>query len=330
MPELSRRAPRPMVLFTVSGDARLGLGHVRRSRTVADLLPDALTPRFHAAQAAARRSLKAAGARLVSSLNVLSSAPAVVVFDRPREQSSELDAIRARWPRVPILAMDYFRRSGPTPDAVVNLYDHSGLRPSRGWLTGTSYAIIRPAFRRLRRRTAPRGVRRILLAFGSSDPKAHTLRVLKLLDRRATRRLTIDILTGALFPWRRRLEAAVASSRHDCRVHPARPEPAPLMARADLAFSGGGTTSLELCCLGVPTVVVPQTPEERRFAAFRARSGALLTLPDSARAAARMVESLLAEDASPILSRLHRLGKTSVDGRGAERIASLIAAMARV
>jgi spore coat polysaccharide biosynthesis predicted glycosyltransferase SpsG len=102
-----------------------------------------------------------------------------------------------------------------------------------------------------------------------------------------------------------------------------------VFAAADLAFSGGGTTALELCCLGVPTVVVPQTPAERRHAASLEARGALLVLPRSNLAARRLFGDLLGESAAPRFKALHAGGRRTVDGKGATRVIRILADAAR-
>lgn len=308
MPALTR----PWVLFSVSGNAKVGLGHVMRSRALAEELPEGLEARFHAREEESRKILGPKAGRSLEAL--LRKGPAALVFDRPRAQSFELAPVRRRHPHLPILALDYFGRDA---DAAANLHDHAHPRAAVH-VQGTQLAIVRPAFRKLARPSPPKSVKRVLLAFGGADPNGHTMKALAFLDRRAP--LKVDILTGPLFKWQAELDAAVQRSRNHCIHHGTIDEPAALMAKADLAFSGGGTTSLELCCLGVPTVVMPQTREEKAFAS--ARKGAIELF--STKRTPRLFNDAAA------LAKLHHGGKASVDGLGAQRLAGMIAALAGV
>lgn len=298
----------PWALFTVSGSRRLGLGHVYRSITLARALKG-LSPRFHAAEPEARRLLKSQGFSSGESLAaLLRLGPAVIVFDRPMSQWRDLGAVRRLAPGMPVLALDYFREK-PAPEEAVNLLDI----PRGRWRTGLKYAILRPALRPARK--APAAVRRVLVTFGSSDPGKRTFAALKLLARSLPAGARVDVLTGPLFPWGKELKAL--RSPLEVRVHQATTKPEVLMRRADFAFSGGGTTSLELCRLGVPTAVLPQTAIERRFAA------SLPVLLEPTPAALRRALSPSA------LARRSHAGRRAVDGLGARRVAKLVEGLAR-
>jgi RimJ/RimL family protein N-acetyltransferase len=98
-------------------------------------------------------------------------------------------------------------------------------------------------------------------------------------------------------------------------------EMARLMRDADLSIGAGGTTSWERCCLGLPSIALILAENQRASATALTEAGAVIA-----------VEQV--EDVGPVLRKLleqpDRLSQMSAaafaitDGRGAERVASVI------
>ncbi len=107
----------------------------------------------------------------------------------------------------------------------------------------------------------------------------------------------------------------------------------PWLARVDVAIVGGGVSLYEAVAAGLPTVAVPvvpaQAPTIRAFASRRltldagGRRGAVTTV---ARRVADLVDAAVADHAWR--RRVHREGPRLVDGRGAQRVARAILAVA--
>jgi RimJ/RimL family protein N-acetyltransferase len=103
---------------------------------------------------------------------------------------------------------------------------------------------------------------------------------------------------------------------------------AELMAAADLAIGAGGVTTWERCCLGLPAIAWPVAANQRRQLDEAAEHG-LLFAPATAPVTCEAVAGWLATlAASPALRRAYsRAGRALVDGRGADRVARLLAAL---
>ena len=100
-------------------------------------------------------------------------------------------------------------------------------------------------------------------------------------------------------------------------LHSGVTEVASLMAGCDLAVSGGGTTLMELCAVGVPSVTHPGSSWEEGYIARMNQAADIPVAHDVAQAVCAL-ESLSDTQARRRLSEAER-GLT--DGRGAERIA---------
>jgi UDP-2,4-diacetamido-2,4,6-trideoxy-beta-L-altropyranose hydrolase len=185
-------------------------------------------------------------------------------------------------------------------------------------LAGRRYALLRPMFAKARRalsRRFGRDDRRVLVTLGGGDQSARLARLLRALP--PGRPLAVRVL--ARRPARRgaagvAVETVVGSfavARH--------------FAWADVALTAAGSTTWEMCCLGLPMVVLPIAPNQRDVAAalVKHRVGVAAAAADGARAW-RQVLALL--DDPRRRRAMSRAGRGLIDGRGAGRAADAILA----
>jgi spore coat polysaccharide biosynthesis predicted glycosyltransferase SpsG len=101
------------------------------------------------------------------------------------------------------------------------------------------------------------------------------------------------------------------------------------LARADVAVLGGGVSLYEACALGVPVVGVPVVRAQEPTVAAFAQKRASLGVPEVGTSPAVIAEraARLLRDAG-LRRRISRKARHVVDGRGAARVAGVIAAMA--
>ena len=184
--------------------------------------------------------------------------------------------------------------------------------PGASLLSGPRYALLRPEYAAHRGTTRSRAgeVTRVFVFFGGSDLQDMTGLTVEALSRVALRHLGVDVVVGANYAHRNKLERLIGQ-RPGATVHPPRAHLADLMAGADLAIGAGGVTTWERMCLGLPALVVTVAENQRPA------SEALHRRELSAWSAMRTVS------ASPTLSRrswMHRASRafaTAVEpGRG--------------
>ena len=293
------------VAFDTAGGRTTGIGHVVRALALAEQV----------------RKL-GAGVTFTSPLTVPLTGklarfprtrrhPDVVVVDRPDTSAALLRERRQRWPGAGLVALDYYGDAVDGLAAVINLNDgrrRRVRRSPRALYHGLQYATLRPSFRarrRERRRIRARA-QLVLVGFGGTDPHGWT--------PAATRALMALLPEGVAIQTMQRVA-----------------DPAPLLARCDLAVIGGGTMMMEAACLGLPAIVIPRTPEERVFARQFERGGAILLIRTGPRfpavALQRAVKRLL--DDRTARRDMSRAGRALIDGRGLDRVARLILEAAR-
>lgn len=190
-------------------------------------------------------------------------------------------------------------------------------------LLGPEYAILQPEYRMLRSLLPPRAgiVTRLLVSFGGSDVENDTLRVLHALSSVNLDHLAVDVVAGQNHPGLSSLQEWV-SARKGAALHCGLPSLAGLMARADLAVGGGGSTTWERACLGLPSIVVTQAENQEAFSRALAAEGYQVLLGanrDVSVSDWRVALTDLVGDRDRLALLSQRCGSLT-DGLGAERV----------
>lgn len=214
--------------------------------------------------------------------------------------------------------------------------DYAGLVPeSCRVLTGSDYALLRPAFAAARssslaRRQAGVGLRRLLVSLGATDPENHSRDVLNGIAESGLR-LAVDVVLGAGARHLDDIRALCADLPQPAELHVDTTDMPGLMARADLAIGAAGTSTWERCCLGLPSLLVVIAENQRRSAEAVSAAGAAEQL-DGPRAglAERTATALQRLAAAPAaLQQMSARAAAICDGRGGERIGLALTAPGR-
>jgi UDP-2,4-diacetamido-2,4,6-trideoxy-beta-L-altropyranose hydrolase len=204
---------------------------------------------------------------------------------------------------------------------------YDGLVPaSCGRMIGPRFALLQPAYAERHAGMAPRTgpVRRILVSFGGGDVAAITAKalagVIPLLDGS----FSIDVVINGALPSAETIRALVAGES-GVVLHESPPGLAPLIAAADLAIGAAGSTALERCCLGLPSIVVTLAANQRPGAEEMHRLGLVEWLGDegevdSGQIGAAVAAALRAGDVSERSRRCLEL----LDGRGTATVAGFL------
>ena len=159
------------------------------------------------------------------------------------------------------------------------------------------------------------------MTLGGGDHENHTLKVIQALQKIDIHGLEATVVIGASNPHARVLEAAARQSRVPIRlIQNARNMPE-LMAWADVAVSGGGSTVWELAFMGVPTVLFMLADNQSKVAEALHRVGAVVSLEQADGIdLPELVEKLEAFlKGSERLQMVQRM-RTLVDGQGVSRV----------
>ena len=210
----------------------------------------------------------------------------------------------------------------PNVQANRNLY--SNRNPSTQLLLGPRYAMLRREFRPWRnwQREIPAVGRKILVTMGGSDPDNLTAKVIEAIRKLSS--LETVILVGGSNPHLRSLEALI---EHEWMrlITDAACVP-DLMAWADVAVTGAGTTFWEMCFLGLPGILLVLAENQEGIAAAGGEMGIAWNLGRGADVTASTIAEKLRQLLSSSETRKSQSekGRDLVDGRGAERVVAFL------
>jgi len=323
----------PTILISTFGSKKSGLGHVSRDAELAKLLQPEARIFFHT-----RSNEKICGlimARVQARIfrgsladAIKKSAANLLIVDRPYDigRVEELCGVD----NLKIIAFDYFYYDDGRIDIAINLLNHYIDRAKKIKIkkiySGLKYAIIRSDVLRLRSRQGitSKSVRRVFICFGGADPNNNTLQALRLLGHLKVKRAKFDVVIGPVFRHISKIkEAGSRLFKKRITLYKNPLNFASLMARADVVICGGGVTLMEALCLGKPTTVMPQK-NEINFILKKGISKAVLLLPQelSDEEKYKRMGDLLVN--SRYRSKLVKISKKLIDGKGKERIKGII------
>src|SRR4029077_16311324 len=135
-------------------------------------------------------------------------------------------------------------------------------------LLGARYCLLRREFSAWRewQREFPSIAGKILVTVGGSDPENMTLLIVRALRRAAGPDLEAVIVVGGGNPHLAAVQRGVCDSQLKLRVVTNVANMPELMAWADLAVSGAGSTCWEMCWLGLPALLICVAPNQESSA----------------------------------------------------------------
>ncbi len=342
----------PLFIFRTDASPAIGLGHLSRCLTLAQALGEQ-----GAATAVAMREPSPAGAAKVEAAGS-ELLPLSGEMDLARDLAATLELVRRRGAAGVVLdgyQFDQAYLDGLAAGACTlffdelmafdfqtalvlnqNLYaraEEYRCSAKTRLLLGAQYAVLRREFVEARpagaREQAPRA-RRLLVNFGGSDPTDLTSRALTGLAA-ARGEYEIKVVLGGANPHAQKVRAAAAGLPHQVEILTDISNMAQVMNWAELALSASGTTTLEMCCLGLPAVLVIQVENQRRIGEEMGRRGLALQLGWWEEVSGEMMAAGVDELAADMARReaFSRAGLKAVDGQGAARVAKALLAAAR-
>jgi len=191
-------------------------------------------------------------------------------------------------------------------------------------LLGTRFALLRSEFHRWRDapRHCPEVARKILVTLGGSDAENTTLKIIEALEQIWTPDLEIRIVVGPLNPHLAELQSRLNCVSSPLRLEAVATDIASVMAWADLAVAGGGTTSWEIAFMKLPALILTRGENESEVARALDEFGTARCLGspgdlDRDQLAEAIVRLIHDQGARQQMSER---GRVVVDGRGAKRV----------
>lgn len=230
-----------------------------------------------------------------------------------------------------VLAIDDIGRAWSNVDLLLDsaleanvLY--SSMSASTGGLLGPSYVPLNPAYKTSSGSCEGNDERRVLTVFfGGADSPNATGSTLKALSSRIRDDLLVRVVVGELNANKNSLKAEFSSPNFDfCEPADSLYE---YLQTSDAFIGGGGTTTWERLCLGVPSATISIAENQIKMSEELARAGCLIYLGATSQvsedAVRSSVDRLLDDQEFRDDVALH--GRLLVDGYGSSRICEAMA-----
>ena len=198
------------------------------------------------------------------------------------------------------------------------------VNPAARSLFGPRYALLRDEFLQARKTQPPLAQRRSLfIGFGGADADNLTLRSVRAAAALCAAGTPCDVVVGASYPHLDSLRQALAAPAHAAtRLHVATDQVARCMGQARMAVCGGGVSTWERMCMGLPSLVMAAADNQVEALRHLQDQGwiRLLGRADDVSDAALAHEIQAFWQASEALTRMAGEGVAVVDGLGASRV----------
>jgi len=191
-------------------------------------------------------------------------------------------------------------------------------------LLGTKYVLLRREFLKYRgfKRQIPEKAKKILVTLGGADPDNVTLKVIKALNLINDPDLEVKIVVGPSNPHIESLKKEIFRSPFSVLLSPPVSNMADLMAWADVAISGGGSTSWELAFMGVPSLIIILADNQDQIAKSLDANKIAINLGWSVcTVPIELAQALIKVlKATSMRTQISQYGQNLIDGRGCERL----------
>lgn len=259
---------RKKIVFTVVGYAAVGLGHAFRTIMLAhELVQYDLLFICEEKSGLAIEYISSNNYQVVVSENgklaetVLSENPDLVINDILDTSLAYMTELSRN--KMKIINFEDMGSGYGVADLVVNaLYPHQ--MPQENILIGPQYFCLRDEFLFLGSHESKQRVENVLITFGGVDEGNITKKTFQeIASTCQKKRVSIEIVLGPGYPYLNELESTISNFPElSCALFSHTKKISEHMKRADVAFTSGGRTVLELAALKIPTIVICQNERE--------------------------------------------------------------------
>jgi len=261
---------RRRIVFRVIGDKTVGMGHIFRSLALAHEITDHEI-RFVCDTESEVAASKLAGYDYWLGIYpkediedaILRLQPDIVINDMLNTEASYIRRLKKNDVRV--VNFEDLGSGAAEADLTINeLYDDK-IIPGDNILWGCKWFFVRDEFTDARPRRFQSRVKRLLIAFGGTDPSDYTRLVLQdILKYCANSAIDIDVITGEGYGHIQELEALVSvTEKPSIRYTHATGVMSHLMEQADIAICSNGRTVYELAHMNIPAIVLSHNEREK-------------------------------------------------------------------
>lgn len=316
------------ILFLIEGNNKIGMGHIYRTSNLALVLKK----RGHKIIFLSRSKILKeiipqkillifnTGSKIDLKKKIEEINPDISIVDK-LEESSEILNILKKYSK--LIGIDYTSKNKNIFQYGINiLYPNSGIKEIS--LSGFEYAIINPKFvsKRFYVKKHPKS---IIVLQGGSDTKCFTVKILNALNHLQDDYKITAILGPAFNCWKKLKKISNKYKRNLRLIHNPKDLLKEMMTH-DLAITAGGMTLLELCRLGIPSIIICGEDFENETAKLIENKGFGKNLGYGEQVSQKIILSAtrnLLENYN-LRTKMSKKGKMIIDVKGAKRVTRII------
>jgi len=323
------------ILIRADGSLNIGLGHIFRCLTIAnhfkktydDIKIDFITQSDPEVQNKLLRDYKCINPNENLIVEDLVKKSDLFISDMLNTSNSYISDIKMQNPLIKLVCIDNNTQLKYIESADVvfnaNVFHKPKIKDNNfKYYLGPDYMILRDSFIINHPRILDKAVNKLFISFGGSDGKGCTLNVLSAL-KTINKSFEINVIAGPMFQYQQELEK-MADEDDRIKIILEPKNIYELMNNADLAIISAGITLYEICCLGVPSIVIPQVKHQSDIALEFAKKETCINLGYNPKSMdiKTNVEKLVSDN--DLRNKLSTKGKEFVDGKGLKRFIDII------
>ena len=247
------------ILFAICGNKKLGLGHIYNALSIVDGL-NGFEIIFFVESDLAFKKIRSLGYNVKICKNnivqnILSYNPDMVISDRLDTSKRYINSLKSN--KIKCVNFEDLGAGAKEADIVFNAMYPQKI-PMENEFVGPDYFILRKEFTKEKQIKIKNKVKKILIAFGGTDPQNLTLFVLEAIYRFCMScNIRISILCGFGYN-----NYHTIDKFKNINILMDVKNVAEIAVDSDLIFTGGGRTTFEMASLGIPTIVLTQNDRE--------------------------------------------------------------------
>ena len=188
-------------------------------------------------------------------------------------------------------------------------------------LLGSKYAIIRPEFRNINKKTIKKNsqIKKILVSFGGSDPTNECKKALDALCSIENNQFEIVAIVGIYNNKFERLKK-LYEKYSNIKIYRHVNDLSQLMLNSDLFIGAGGTTTWERFYMGLPSIVIVISDDQKESIEFLSDMGHIINLGLAKNVTSKIYIQTLQKLNSDLIYNMSLNNQKLVDGNGSNRI----------
>ena len=254
---------RKLILFVVSGNSEIGMGHVYNTLSIAnEILNHTLVFLVDRESKLAYDKISESNYRVYMQEDktlteeILAINPDIIIHDCLDTEAEYMKALSQR--SYCLINFEDLGEGTKFADLVINAMYPEG-RIMAGHHFGAKYFILRDEFLFTPSKKIEDSVSNILISFGGVDPNDYTRRILKILSSmRQEHDFQISVITGMGYKDPEKLSGEFPFIRLMTNIASMSDE----ILKADIVFTSAGRTTFEVASIGTPAIVLCQNKRE--------------------------------------------------------------------